>query len=184
MGITSGSDNSLKDQATTPEFNYSDPYVENSFGVDLTLSDGTKIATFTSVSGGAIETTVIGYTLNGADLSTLTGGSGGILMPGACGFEPITLSYGVTEDMRFWEWWTDLTAGKVYRRVNLSLIAYGLLPKKDDGTYATKRRTARWDLTNAWPSRVSGFNFDLDSTSAFIAEVTLIVESITRVKPV
>ncbi|MCG3211079.1 MAG: hypothetical protein FOGNACKC_04716 [Anaerolineae bacterium] len=182
MGRTSGSDNSVKDQSKIPEFNYSDPYVENSFGVDLAYN-GNKIATFTSVSGGALETAVISYTLNGADLTKLAGGSGGIMMPGACGFEPIILSYGVTDDMRFWEWWTDMTAGKVYRRVNLSLIAYGLLPKKADGTYDAKRRTAKWNLTNAWPSRISGFNFDLDSTSAFIAEVTLIVESITRVNP-
>lgn len=163
-------------------FTYTDPYVENSFGVELTYK-GAKIATFTGISGGAMETAVISYTRNGADLSRLIGGSGGILMPGACGYEPITLSYGVTDDKRFWDWWVDMTAGKVYRRVNLNLIAYGWYKKEEDGKYADSKRTAVWELTEAWPSRISGFNFDLDSTSAFIAEVTLVVESIARVNP-
>jgi len=158
-------------------FTYTDPYVENSFGVIDLAYDGSKIATFTSVSGGAMEISVISYTLN------TSGGSSGIMMPGACGYEPITLSYGVTDDIRFWDWWTDMANSKIYRRVNLTLAAYGPLPKKDDDTYKKKKRKAEWNLTNAWPSRISGFNFDLDSTSAYIAEVTLIVESVERVSP-
>lgn len=163
-----------KDTKKKDGFIYADPYVENSFGV--VLSCGTSnIGTFTSVSGGAMEISVISYTLNTA------GGSSGILMPGACGFEPITLAYGVTDDTEFWKWWVDMSGAKIYRRVNLELVAYGALKKQSDGTY--KKGTARWDLANAWPSRISGFNFDLDSTSAFIAEVTLIVENITRTAP-
>lgn len=148
-----------------------DPYVENSFGVVLSYNNS-EIGTFTSVSGGAIEIAVIPYTLN------IKGrGSQGILMPGACGPEPVTLSYGVTDDIRFWQWWTDMASGYTYRRVNLSLVAFG--PADKDGN----RRLAEWNLEQAWPSRISGFNFDLDSTSAFIAEVTLAVENIYRETP-
>lgn len=149
-----------------------DPYVENSFGVVLLEYDNKKVGTFTKVSGGAIQIAVIPYTLN------LKGrGSQGILMPGASGPEPITLSYGVTDDMAFWKWWSDMSSGYVYRRVHLSLIAFGAADK--DG----HKKIAEWHLEHAWPQRISGFNFDLDSNSAFIAEVTLAVESITRQEP-
>ncbi len=159
---------SNKDKSTTPEFNYADPYVENSFGVVLTYG-GNPVGTFTSVSGGAIQISVIPYTLNAKGR-----GSQGILMPGACGPEPITLSYGVTDDARFWDWWTDLANGYVYKRLNLSLVAYGAMGSNG------KKKLAEWHLEHAWPQRISGFNFDLDSTSAFIAEVTLAVENIYR----
>ncbi len=153
--------------ASTKEYNYTDPYVENSFGVVLTYG-GNKIGTFTTVSGGSMEITVIEYTLN-----IKGGGSQGIYIPGATGFEPVTLSYGVTDDVRFWQWWTDLASGKTDKRVNLSLVAFGAM---DEGN----KRLAEWHLEFAWPYKISGFNFDLDSTSAFIAEVTLMVENIVR----
>lgn len=154
----------------TPGFDYRDPYVENSFGVVLSYG-GNAIGTFTGVSGGAIEISVIEYTLNSKGR-----GSQGILIPGASGPEPVTLAYGVTDDIRFWDWWGDMTNGYVYRRANLSLVAFGAADK--DGI----KKKAEWHLEHAWPMRISGFNFDLDSTSAFIAEVTLAVENIVRVE--
>lgn len=157
----------------TAEFSETDPYVENSFGVVLSYGPN-PIGTFTSVSGGAVEITVIEYTLN------MKGrGSQGLLIPGASGPEPVTLSFGVTDDVRFWQWWTDMANGKVHKRVNLSLVAFGAVYKEDE-TKKSKRRIAEWHLEHAWPVRISGFNFDLDSTSAFIAEVTLAVENIER----
>ncbi|RME96932.1 MAG: hypothetical protein D6768_20835 [Chloroflexi bacterium] len=156
----------------TAEFSEADPYVENSFGVVLSY-DKSNIGTFTRVSGGAVEITVIEYTLN------MKGrGSQGLLIPGASGPEPVTLSYGVTDDIRFWQWWTDMANGKAHKRVNLSLVAFGQVYKEGN---KSKRKIAEWHLEHAWPVRISGFNFDLDSTSAFIAEVTLAVENINRV---
>ncbi len=84
---------------------------------------------------------------------------------------------GVTKDLAFWDWWTNVTRGKK-SRCNASITAYGHITKQGDAA-----ATAQWDLENVWPLSISGFNFDLDSTNAFIAEITLVAESITRVKP-
>jgi phage tail-like protein len=96
-------------------------------------------------------------------------------MPGPSSNEPLTLSFGVTNDMTFWTWFTDVK-GSVRNRQHLSIFAYGRM----DPSTSTKF-FAQWDLLYAWPCKISGLNFDLDSDAAFITEVTLMHEGISRV---
>jgi phage tail-like protein len=149
---------------------YPDPFVHNSFGISLVDNSGLEIAMFTSISGGAGEIKVIKYTLNNMP------GRRGLRIVGPAGIEPVTLSFGVTTNTFFWDWWTSAKSG-LPNRQDVTIKAFGARPTLDED-----KVFAEWTLTNAWPQSISGFNFDLDSNEAYIAEVTLIHEGITRVQ--
>ena len=149
---------------------YPDPFVQNSFGISLVNAAGLQIAMFTNISGGAREIKVIKYTLNNMP------GRRGLRIVGPTAIEPVTLSFGVTEDTFFWEWWTSAKGG-LPNRQDVTIKAFGARP-----TLTGDKVFAEWTLTNAWPQSISGFNFDLDSNEAYIAEVTLVHEGITRVQ--
>ena len=87
----------------------------------------------------------------------------------------VTLSFGVTSDLTFWNWFADMK-GNTRNRQHLSIYAYGRMD-----LLTNRKLYAQWDLNYAWPCKISGLNFDLDSDAAFIAEVTLMHEGITRV---
>ena len=146
-----------------------DPFVQNSFGISLLNEAGEEIGMFTGISGGSREIRVVKYTLNNMP------GRRGLKIVGPAGIEPVTLSFGVTVDTFFWEWWTSAKGGQPNRQ-DVTIKAFGAAD--DTGT----KVFAEWTLTNAWPQSISGFNFDLDSNEAFIADVTLIHEGITRVQ--
>jgi len=152
-----------------------DPFVQSSYYVDLVVPDrGGSVGFFGKVTGGSISLTVIEYTLN------QYGGSQGIYIPGATAFEPVTLSQGVGTNMTFWNWWVDIANGQNHtaNRINASIIAYG--PVTDEAT--STKKYAQWDLTDAWPSKISGFNFAATGDRVFGISVTLMVEEITRVE--
>jgi phage tail-like protein len=148
--------------------NLPDPFVQNSFGISLVNDAGDEIGMFTSISGGAREIKVIKYTLNEMP------GRRGLRIVGPAGIEPVTLTFGVTEDTFFWDWWTSAKNG-VPNRQDITIKAFGAADSSGTKVFA------EWTLTNAWPQSISGFSFDLDSNEAFIAEVTLIHEGISRV---
>ncbi len=171
------------------------PYLENSFAIELTTATGEPLGYFSAITGGSMSIVVVGHTLMYPE-----GGSRGIYIPSCTSFEPITLSFGVTDDMTFWNWWIDMSSGK-RNRINASIFALGpnylsasTVSKtvKTDGEKIVKeainttvqkklRRVAQWDLQDVWPSRISGFHFDVDSNKYMLASVTLIAEDISRI---
>jgi len=146
-----------------------DPFVECFFDVEFTYSGGTVSTYFKGLSGGEMEITLIQH-----DVVYQNGGSTTLFIPGASSYSPITLYQGVTDDKFFWNWWADVTKGK-RTRCNATITAYGHITE-DGGD----QKMAEWTLENVWPLSISGFNFDLDSEDPFIAEVTLVAESIER----
>ena len=140
------------------------PYIESSFSIELSLYSGSPLASFSGISGGSMSIVVVEHTLLYPE-----GNSRGIYIPSATSFEPITLSLGVTDDMRLWRWWYENSTG-LRERKTLTLRALG-----------TNWGVTEWTLEDAWPSRISGFNFDASSNRYFLASVTLVVEDISRV---
>lgn len=153
-----------------------DPFVECFFDVEFKYKGTDKVkAYFKGISGGEMEITLIQH-----NVVYQNGGSTTLFIPGASSFAPITLYHGVTSNKVFWNWWTDVTKGKK-SRVNATITAYGYITaeKDKDGKLKTQE-TAQWELSGVWPLSISGFNFDLDSEDPFIAEITLVAESIER----
>lgn len=148
-----------------------DPLVECFFDLEISYKDSQIAqAYFHSLSGGEMSIALIEH-----NLVFQNGGSTTRFIPGPTSFEPITLSQGVTSDLTFWTWWADVTKGKKSRRDG-TIRAYGTVTK-DGGDPAL----AEWSLGNVWPLSISGFSFDLDSSNAFIAQITLVAESIERI---
>ena len=79
----------------------------------------------------------------------------------------------VTDNLQVWEWRALVEEGKMKdARKNCSILLF-------DRNYST---AARWDLTNAWPSKVSGPSFKSDSNEYAVEEITLVHEGMKRVK--
>ncbi len=166
-----------------------DPYIESSFAIELTTGQGQSLAYFSAITGGSMSVVVVEHTLMYEG-----GGSRGIYIPSCTNFEPITLSFGVTDNMGFWDWWMDMANGK-RNRIDASIFALGptiAAGKKTEGATSARaipetlsekgRRIAQWDLEDVWPSRISGLRFDADSDKYYLASVTLAVEDVKRIK--
>jgi phage tail-like protein len=96
------------------------------------------------------------------------------VLPGRLKWTPITLKRGITSSLDIWDWRQKVVEGKITdARKAASIIAYST-----DGT-----AMAKWDLTNAWPSKVTGPEFDSASGNIMFEEVTLVFEGVKRVKP-
>lgn len=148
-----------------------DPLVECFFDLEISYN-GKEIAQayFHSLTGGEMSIALIEH-----NVVYQSGNSTTLYIPGPTSFEPITLHQGVTSDITFWNWWADVTKGKKVRR-NATIKALGSYKGQDDKDLAM----AEWTLENVWPLSISGFSFDLDSDQAFIAQITLVAESIER----
>lgn len=157
------------------------PYLENSFAIQLTTRTGDTLGYFSTLTGGSMSVVVVEHTLMYPE-----GGSRGIYIPSCTSFEPITLSFGVTDNLAFWNWWGDM-ANSRRNRIDASIFALGPgisqapigVPK---AVTDKMRRVAQWDLEDVWPSRISGFRFDVDSNRYFMASVTLVAEDIKRIE--
>ena len=136
-----------------------DPYRNFNFRVEI---DGITVASFSEVSGLSSETEVIEYR---------NGDTGEVqLLPGQTHFGPVTLSRGVTNNMELWNWRQDIVDGKLDRK-NLSII---LLDTKHT-------EVARWNLMNAWPSKISLGDLNAGSNEVLLESLVLVHEGMVRV---
>ncbi len=95
------------------------------------------------------------------------------IIPGRLKWTPITLKRGITSALDIWDWRQKVVDGKIGEaRKACSIIAYST-----DG-----QAVARWDLTNAWPSKVTGPEFDSTSGNIIFEELTIVFEGVKRVK--
>lgn len=92
-------------------------------------------------------------------------------VPGRLKWGDVTLKRGITQDMEIWNWRKMVEDGKMKdSRTNCSIIMM-------DRDYTD---VARWDLVNAWPSKVSGPSIKSDSNEFGIEEVTIVHEGMIR----
>ncbi len=142
-----------------------DPLVAFKFGLEI---EGKLSGMFNSVSGIGSETEVISQKLVNSD----TGETIIRQLPGRLTWTPITMKRGVTSNLDIWKWRQSVVEGKIDEaRTNCSIIAYS-----QDNT-----EIARWNLENAWPSKVVGPEMDSGSTNYMIEDVTIVHEGVERV---
>ena len=92
-------------------------------------------------------------------------------LPGRLKWTDITLKRGITDNMQVWEWRQMVVDGEIGKaRKNATITMY-------DRNY---KPAAKWDLLNAWPSKVTGPSFKADSNEYGVEEVTLVHEGMKR----
>lgn len=120
---------------------------------------------FTECSGIVSENDVVEHkvTIEGKEIVQM--------IPGRLKWGPVTFKRGVTVDMSFWEWRALVEQGKMAdARAAVSVVML-------DRDYSD---VARWELTRAWPSKISGPTFKSDGNELGIEEVTLVHEGMKR----
>jgi phage tail-like protein len=120
-------------------------------------------AVFWEVSGLQIETEVTEYR---------EGGNNGFVhrLPGATRVGNITLKQGLVASSKLFDWYTDITMGKIDRR-NMSIVVYT----------AAGEETSRWSFINAYPIRWIGPTLSGDSSTAMVETLELAHEGLELV---
>jgi phage tail-like protein len=94
-------------------------------------------------------------------------------VPGRLKWNNITLKRGITDAMDLWEWRKLVEEGKVEEaRKNGSIIMFD----------QTGKEVARWNLTNAWPCKLTGPSPNAGENTPAIEELEITVEGYERVK--
>ena len=135
------------------------------FGVEV----GNKLSGyFTKVSGLGGECEVVKHRyINPETYEIIT-----LMVPGGSSWTPIILSRGLTGNGDIWTWYQQVLDDIEDARTNCSIIAYGpeLVP------------VARWDLEEAWPSKITVSDMDASGKVVAVEEVTIVHEGMTRVE--
>ena len=118
--------------------------------------DGLEIGWFTGASGLGVEIGVIEH--------DTTDGAGRMRMkiPGRITFSEVTLKRGLTKDMKIYQWFTDVSQGKVVRKTG-SIIVYD----------REKKPKAEFTLDQVFPSKLAQSDMSSKSTEAMIETLTL-----------
>ena len=150
-----------------PSGRESDPLIAYKFRIEI---DGPVEVTgyFTECSGLGSEHEVVDHQVTNPD----TGEAIIQKIPGRLKWEDVVLKRGITNDMGIWDWRQKVIAGKMQddARANCSIIMMDV-----DGS-----DVARWDLVNAWPSKVSGPAPKSDSNEFGVEEMTIVHEGLVR----
>ncbi len=94
-------------------------------------------------------------------------------IPGRMKYTDITLKRGITDNMDVWKWRKMVEDGDVAgARRNGSIVMFD----------QKLTEVARWNLRNAWPSKVSGPSLQSDSNAVGIEEMTIVHEGLVREK--
>lgn len=126
--------------------------------------DGITLAQFKEVSGLSAEIQVIEHKENKP---------GGIpvikKLPGARKWGDVTLKRGKTDDAGWWKWIKEVQDGKIdAARRNASVVLYDY----------ERGEKARWNILNAWPSKVSIGSLQAGGSEVAIEECTLVHEGL------
>ena len=140
-----------------------DPLVGFQFSLDL----GDDITGyFTEVSGIGSENAVVTHKVVNTLAKEVT-----LQVPGRIEWGEITLKRGLTTNFDFWTWReTVITGDTEGARKDISITMY-------DRNYTA---VVTWDITNAWPSKLSGPTIASDSNDFAIEELTIVHEGLTR----
>lgn len=142
-----------------------DPLVAFKFGLEI---EGKLTGFFTTVGGIGSESEVVEHKITNPD----TGETIIQKIPGRLAWTEVTLKRGVTSSIDVWDWRQQIIDGNVEdARTNCSIVAYN----------QANEEIARWNLDNAWPSKVTGPEMDAGSTDYMVEEITIVHEGMSRV---
>lgn len=141
-----------------------DPYRNFNFLVEI---DGITQAGFMDCSGFSANTDPIEYREGnenpGSDPKTMR------KLPGMTKYNNITLKWGLTDNAELYEWYRDITKGKVERR-NGSIVVMDL-----DG-----KEKVRWNFRNGWPTKWDGPDFSSKGNDVAVETLEITHEGIER----
>ena len=140
-----------------------DPLIGYSFAVDLS---GKAVGYFTEVSGIGSESEV-------AEQKVVDTAGRDVIkkIPGRLKFTDITLKRGITSNMDFYNWRKAVEDGQIQAaRVNATITMYNVMGVA----------VARWNLTNAWPTKISGPSINSGSSEVGIEELTITYDYMER----
>ncbi len=136
-----------------------DPYRNFNFLVEI---DGITQAGFSDVSGLSADNTPIEYREGGMVTNVRK-------LPGMTKYTNITLKWGLSDSRELYDWFRDVTQGKVTRK-NGSIVTLDL-----DGS-----EKVRWNFYDAWPTKWTGPTFTAKGNDVAIDQLDLAVERIER----
>ncbi len=142
-----------------------DPLVSFNFGLEL---EGAATGYFKEVSGLGSETEVQEHTVVSESGQQIVR-----KVPGRLKWGDITLKRGITSNLDIWDWRKEVENGTVSKaRKNISVVMFDQEGKE----------VARWNISNAWPSKVDGPSLSADSNDIVMEELTIVHDFIEREK--
>jgi len=136
------------------------------YGFILELQ-GERAGYFTKISGMGMEVECLEYREGGSPLAVRK-------LPGQISISPIKCEWGVTNSRAMWDWLMTAASGIVDRK-QISVVVLG-----SDGV----TEKARWNYTNAWPSKWDGAEFDSSGNNIAIERMVIQAESVERAQDV
>ena len=136
-----------------------DPYRNFNFKVEI---EGITQAAFAECTGFASNNDPLEYR-EGTDRTTVR------KLPGLTKYANITLKWGLTDSRELFDWYTDITKGKIDRK-NGSIVLTDL-----DGT-----EKVRWNFFQGWPTKWDGPDFNAKGTDAAIETLEIAHEGLER----
>jgi phage tail-like protein len=141
-----------------------DPLVSSWFGVEF---QGQVVGAFRECTGLGSENEVVEYKASGQKGEYVIK-----KVPGRLKWDNITLKRGITDAMDMWQWRKLVEQGKISdARKNGTITMYN---QQGDAI-------AKWNFTNAWPSKLSGPSANAGNNEVAIEELELTHEGYERV---
>ncbi len=141
-----------------------DPLVSSWFGVEF---QGQVVGAFRECTGLGSENEVVEYKASGQKGEFVIK-----KVPGRLKWTNITLKRGITDAMDMWQWRKLVEQGKISdARKNGTITMYN---QQGDAI-------AKWNFTNAWPSKLSGPSANAGNNEVAIEELELTHEGYERV---
>ncbi|RLT42156.1 MAG: phage tail protein [Chloroflexi bacterium] len=153
-----------------------EPLLTYQFSVTFGNGAGQFVAHAIDVSGLDFERAYIEHKYVNQQYQAVTQ-----MIPGRIKWNPITLKRLLTTDTAMWDWFMDHEGSSVNTgsytpkkyaaaRLPVTIVAYN----------RNFTEAIRWELSNAWPSKITGPQFDVKSGDFGFEEVTLVFESVKR----
>ena len=141
-----------------------DPLVSSWFGVEF---QGQVVGAFRECTGLGSENEIVEYKASGQKGEFVIK-----KVPGRLKWTNITLKRGVTDSMDAWKWRKLVEQGKISdARKNGTITMYN---QQGDAI-------AKWNFTNAWPSKLNGPSANAGNNEVAIEELELTHEGYERV---
>jgi len=139
-----------------------DPYRNYSFRVEI---DGITQAGFSECTGFGSSVDPTEYREGNEVPLTVR------RLPGLTKHTNITLKWGITDSRDMFDWYSDITKGKIQRK-NGSIVLMDT-----DG----KTEKIRWNFTDGWPCKWDGPDFNAKSSDVGIQTMEICHEGLTQV---
>jgi phage tail-like protein len=136
-----------------------DPYRNFNFLVEI---DGITQAGFAECTGFGASNDPIEYREGGENTTVRK-------LPGVTKYSNIVLKWGLTDSRELYDWFRDITQGKVERK-NGSVILLDL-----DGS-----EKVRWNFVRGWPTKWDGPDFNAKGTDVAIETLEIAHEGVER----